>query len=78
MISTLGDLRVVNISAEPGDRIEVFGSLVDNTTVVAERTVVYSKFDFYAMFIRSLAGLAILVFLFFRFWRVEKWRVVEA
>jgi hypothetical protein len=72
-----GEVEVLGLSAVEGERVEVFGVLVDNTTIALEKAVIYPALDYYSMFARSLAGAGVLLVLFLRYWRLRRWRVVE-
>ena len=36
-----GELEILNLVAEPGDRVEVFGTLVENTAVAPELSLIH-------------------------------------
>jgi hypothetical protein len=72
-----GEVEVPGLNAREGEEVEVFGVLVDNTTIALEKAVVYPILDHYSMFARSLAGAGVLLVLFFRHWRPRRGRVVE-
>lgn len=78
LVSTAaGELLIKGIRAMPGARVEVLGTLEGSSVVSVLRAVVHPELDFYAMFFRSAAGLALVLLLFFRSWKLERWRAVR-
>lgn len=67
------NFTVTPITAKVGDKVEVLGRLEENCRITAEKTVVYDSTNYYLLFVRSLAGAGLLVFVFFKSWKFE-WR----
>lgn len=64
-IKVLSDLNV-----EKGDRVEVLGLLQQNK-IVPEKTMVYKKWSYYSIFIRSALAIPIVAYTFFKYWSFD-------
>lgn len=56
------------IEVDEGDRVEVLGVMEDANTVKAEEVIVYDKWSYNSIFIRSAFAIPILAVVFFRYW----------
>ncbi|AGK60093.1 hypothetical protein Asulf_00057 [Archaeoglobus sulfaticallidus PM70-1] len=64
-VKVLSDLDVEN-----GDRVEVLG-LLQKDEIIPEKIIVYKKWSYYSIFIRSVIAIPIVVFIFFKYWRFD-------
>lgn len=58
------------INVESGDRVEVLG-LLQRDEIIPEKLIVYKKWSYYSVFIRSILALSIVVYLFFKYWACD-------
>jgi hypothetical protein len=78
IISLVGmEINVGELPAEVGDRVEVLGTLVENQKVEVEKFLVYTRLNYYSIFLRSFFGLFLFAFLFFKAWKLKEWKFVE-
>lgn len=72
------DLTVVGAetTAEPGDVIQVYGTIQPDGTVAAERVVVSERTRLLRLYAVSIGALALTVVVFFRSWAVDLRRLV--
>ncbi|MEW6221773.1 MAG: hypothetical protein AB1476_00420 [Candidatus Hadarchaeota archaeon] len=81
VVVSSGELNftVAPLSAKAGDLVEVLGTLGENYRLASSSVVVYDRASYYLELARSLAGAAILVFVFFRSWKfaAKKFMFVE-
>ncbi len=72
VISHGGDSKVLEVQSlsevERGDRVEVLGLLEDESTVDAEKVIIYPKWTYYSIFIRSVVAIPLVLLVFFRNW----------
>lgn len=62
-IEVLSDTKV-----ELGDKVEVLGVMQNSNTLQAEDVMVYDKWSYNLIFIRSAFAIPILAVVFFRYW----------
>ena len=65
ILKVLSDLDV-----EKGDRIEVLGSL-QKDVITPEKILVYKKWSYYSIFIRSALAIPIVVYVFLKYWTFD-------
>jgi hypothetical protein len=71
------EINVGELPAKVGDRVEVFGTLLENQEVEVEKFLVFEELNYYTIFLRSFLGLFLFVFLFFKAWKFKEWGFVE-
>ncbi len=71
------DLTVVGAetTAEPGDVIQIYGTIQPDGTVAAERVVVSERTSLVQLYAVSIGALALTVVVFFRSWTVDRRRL---
>lgn len=65
------DFKVQPLQAAIGDKVEVFGVLEENYHIAAVNSLAYDKPSYYAIFMRSLIGAALLTFFFLKNWKFD-------
>ena len=59
------------VSVQEGDRVEVLGALGPDYHVAAEKIIVYKKWKYYWVNIRSALAIPLLLFILLRNWRLD-------
>ena len=59
-----------NLDVEEGDRVEVLGLLQSNA-ITPEKIIVYKKWSYYSIFIRSAIAIPIVLYVFFKYWTFD-------
>jgi hypothetical protein len=65
VIRVLSDLDV-----EKGDRVEVLG-LLQKDEITPEKIIVYRKWSYYSIFIRSAIAIPLVAYVFFKYWTFD-------
>jgi len=65
IIKVLSDLDV-----DDGDRVEILGVL-QKGEITPENIIVYKKWSYYSIFIRSAIAIPIVVYVFFKYWTFD-------
>ncbi|RLI78676.1 hypothetical protein DRP04_09870 [Archaeoglobales archaeon] len=64
-------LKVVSsLDVAGGDRMEILGEL-KNGVLTPEKTIVYKKWSYYSIFIRSAISIPIVIYVFFKHWSFD-------
>ncbi len=66
------DFTVRPMLAKVGNKVEVLGVLGSSYDISADQTLAYDSLSYYAVFLRSLAGAALLAFVFLKSWSFDR------
>ena len=61
---------VSSISVASGDKVEILG-VIQGDELIPEKIIVSKACAYYAIYVRSLLGLVLVVFVFFRYWSFD-------
>ncbi len=74
LIEYRGKERVIEVMSDldvgRDDRVEVLGYLKDDR-IFPEKIIVYRKWSYYSIFIRSAIAIPIVLYFFFKYWRFD-------
>lgn len=59
-----------NLDVDNGDRVEILGVL-QKDEITPEKIIVYKKWSYYSIFIRSAIAIPIVVYVFFKYWTFD-------
>ena len=73
------NFKTQSLNAAIGDKVEIIGVLQEDYNITISNSLVYDRLGYYSVFLRSLAGVALLAFLFLKSWKFDarKFRFTE-